>query len=486
MLQLLRNTKVGRKLTAGFGLLLFFVAAICYCGFSGFSTAEESSARLSVVGALYDNAGAVKDGLQESPAVAMTKLAAVSIGLDKIHSLIREGDWPAQYTPLADAIQQDINALRADLQSTAARNDKSTQVRISGLLEDINKIYGAEESHSAELLAWNRWLLGVLGGVAMLVGVIVAVSIHRQIVPPLNEALQEANRITHGDLTGTLNSDRQDEIGQLLQSMAGMKAQLNQIVHRIQVRTSEIVNAADEISSGNSNLSARTEEQSASVEQTAATLSQLTSTLTQTAGHTGQAHQLATKAGGIVTHNGELMRSVTHRMQGIHDSSSRMADIIQVIDSIAFQTNILALNAAVEAARAGESGRGFAVVAGEVRTLAGRSATAAKEIRELIDRSVGQIEEGRELVGKADVAMQDMVQNITSMVHLMSNIAGSSHEQSDGLAQINSTMNHIDDVTQQNAALVEQSAAAAASMQEQARDLMVMVDVFKVDPVTSH
>jgi methyl-accepting chemotaxis protein len=483
MLQLFQNMKVGSKLATGFSLLLFFVAAICYTGFSGFSSAESSSARLSVVGAIYDQAGGIKDALQQSPSEAVKQLTAVTAELDKIRTLIRDDEWPAEYAPLAETINNDIGTLRVDLESSAARDDKVTQERISGLLNDINKIYGAEEIRSAGILAWNRWLLAVLGIAAMLIGVLVAVAINKLTVPSLREAVEEANRITQGDLTGHLNTQRQDEIGQLLQAMAAMKAQLSQIVNRIQVRSGEIVNAAEEISAGNINLSSRTEEQAASVEETAATLGQLTSTISQTAENTAQAHQLVAEAGGIVKQNGELMRSVTRRMQGIHESSSKMADIIQVIDSIAFQTNILALNAAVEAARAGESGRGFAVVAGEVRTLAGRSATAAKEIRDLIDSSVSQIQEGRELVDKADVSMQEMVQNVTSMTQLMSEIAGASREQSDGLAQINSTMNHIDEATQQNAALVEQSAAAAASMRSQARDLMSMVEVFRAEPV---
>ena len=483
MVQIFQNMSVGRKLASGFGLMLFFVAAICYTGFSGFSSAENSSARLSVMGAIYDQAGGIKDALQLSPSEAIRQLRTVSAEVDKISTLINNNEWPSEYAPLAGTVVKDLIALRADLENGAAHGDNAIQERISGLLNDINKIYGAEEAHSAAILTWNRGLLGILGIAAMLIGAIVAVVIHKLTVPPLREAVDAARRITQGDLTGHLNTERQDEIGQLLQAMVAMKDQLSQIVNRIQVRSGEIVNAAEEIASGNSNLSSRTEEQAASLEETAATLGQLTSTIGQTAESTVQAHHLVAEAGGIVKQNGALMRSVTHRMQGIHDSSSKMADIIQVIDSIAFQTNILALNAAVEAARAGESGRGFAVVAGEVRTLAGRSATAAKEIRSLIDSSVSQIREGRGLVDKADMAMQELIQNVSGMADLMSGIADASREQSEGLVQINSTMSHIDEATQQNAALVEQSAATAASMRSQARDLMSMVDVFRLAPV---
>ena len=479
MKQLFLNMNVGRKLTAGFSLLLFFVAAICYTGFSGFSSAESSSGRLSAIGSLYDHAGEVKDALRESQASAVTALNSVDAEVDNIRGLIQKGQWPPEYGVLAEGIGKDIDALRSDLGINTQLDNKDMQDRVSDLLENINKIYAAEETRSGEILSWNRWLLGVLGLASLSIGVIVAIVIHRSTVPPLRAALEEANRITQGDLTRHFSTDRQDEPGQLLQSMAAMKLQLSQIVNRIQEQSGEIVHVSEEIAAGNSNLAARTEEQAASVEQTAATLGQLTTTIGQTAENTGQAHQLVTHAGSIVMQNGELMRSVTHRMQTIHDSSSKMVDIIQVIDGIAFQTNILALNAAVEAARAGESGRGFAVVAGEVRALAGRSATAAKEIRALIDSSVSEIVEGRSLVDKADVAMQEMVQNVASMGLLMSDIAGASREQSEGLTQINGTMNHIDHATQQNAVLVEQSTAAAASMQMQARDLMKMVAIFR-------
>ncbi|WP_407578977.1 methyl-accepting chemotaxis protein [Citrobacter koseri] len=483
MFQMLQNMTVGRKLAAGFGLLLFLVVAVCYIGFRGFSSAENSSSRLSVVGSLYDQAGAVKDALQDTPSAALKQLNTVASELDGIRTGISDGNWPREYTPLADKVSKDIRSLRADLvDNSRNQNDKLMQERISGLLEDINRIYNAEEHRSAAILAWNRWLLGSLGVAAVLMGIIVAVIIHKQTVPPLREALEEALRITQGDLTGTLVTSRCDEPGQLLQAMATMKGQLSQIVQRIQLRTGEIVHATEEIYAGNRNLSSRTEEQAASVEETAATLGQLTTTITNTAENTVQAHRLVSETGSIVKQNGELMRSVTQRMEGINDSSSKMADIIQVIDSIAFQTNILALNAAVEAARAGESGRGFAVVAGEVRSLAGRSATAAKEIRELIVSSVSQIQEGRALVDRADAAMQDLVRNVSGMADLMSEVASASREQSDGLAQINSTMNHIDEATQQNASLVEQSAAAAASMQEQASDLIHMVEVFRLEP----
>ncbi|HAT2745123.1 TPA: HAMP domain-containing protein [Citrobacter farmeri] len=309
----------------------------------------------------------------------------------------------------------------------------------------------------------------VLGFIAILVGSLLAWFITRGITRPLLSAVNVAREVASGNLGIEVKVESRDQLGQLMLSLREMTESLRNTVRKVREGADSIALAAAEINSGNTDLASRTEEQAAGVEETASTLEELTATINNTAANTAQAHRYVSETASVVKQNGAVMSEVSSQMQEIYDSSSKMADIIQVIDGIAFQTNILALNAAVEAARAGESGRGFAVVAGEVRTLAQRSASAAREIKELIDDSVSRIASGRNLVEKADGGMTGIVTNVQNMTQLIEEIAQASREQSDGIAQINSAMGQIDTTTQQNAALVEESAAAAASMQEQSR-----------------
>ena len=320
----------------------------------------------------------------------------------------------------------------------------------------------------------------ITGCMALLLGGVLAWLITRSITSPLISAVRIAREVAEGNLCVEIKVDSQDQLGQLMQALRDMCGSLSNTVREVRQGADNIALTAAEISSGNTDLSARTEEQAAGVEQTAATLEQLTATINNTAGNTAQVYQFVTETTAIVKQNGVVMSEVSSRMQEIYDTSSEMTAIIQVIDGIAFQTNILALNAAVEAARAGESGRGFAVVAGEVRNLAQRSASAAREIKELIDDSVSRIASGRTLVEKADREMEDIISNVQSMEGLIEEIAKASREQGDGIAQINSAMGQIDSTTQQNAALVEQSAATAASLQNQSRILQEKVSVFRL------
>ena len=320
----------------------------------------------------------------------------------------------------------------------------------------------------------------ITGCMALLLGGVLAWLITRSITSPLISAVRIAREVAEGNLCVEIKVDSQDQLGQLMQALRDMCGSLSNTVWEVRQGADNIALTAAEISSGNTDLSARTEEQAAGVEQTAATLEQLTATINNTAGNTAQVYQFVTETTAIVKQNGVVMSEVSSRMQEIYDTSSEMTAIIQVIDGIAFQTNILALNAAVEAARAGESGRGFAVVAGEVRNLAQRSASAAREIKELIDDSVSHIASGRTLVEKADRGMEDIISNVQSMEGLIDEIAKASREQGDGIAQINSAMGQIDSTTQQNAALVEQSAATAASLQNQSRILQEKVSVFRL------
>ncbi|AOR63351.1 methyl-accepting chemotaxis protein [Pectobacterium wasabiae] len=320
-------------------------------------------------------------------------------------------------------------------------------------------------------------LILVLGAAA---GALIAWLITRSVTRPIEQALHVADRVAQGDLTSHITVTSKDETGLLLQSLDRMNTSLSSIVGQVRDGAETISTAASQITAGNQDLSSRTEEQASSLEETAASMEQLASTIKNTAENTQQATEIANKATGAAKQSGEVMLSVTQKMRGIHDSSQRMAEIIGVIDGIAFQTNILALNAAVEAARAGEQGRGFAVVAGEVRSLAQRSATAAREIKALIDDSVGKIREGMGLVDTAEETMGGLTAHVRDVHDIISEISQASREQSDGINQMNLAIGQIDTTTQQNAALVEESASAAQSLQSQATVLAEAVSAFKI------
>ncbi|CAB3810089.1 Methyl-accepting chemotaxis protein I [Paraburkholderia ultramafica] len=306
-------------------------------------------------------------------------------------------------------------------------------------------------------------------------------SLQRAIGAPLAQALVHFRAIADGDLTTRVEVRTRDEMGQLMSGLQAMQGKLVQTISVVREGSRSIDTAAQEISAGNLDLSQRTEEQAASLEETASSMEELTSTVRQNADNAKQATTLATTASGVAQRGGEVIGHVVETMHGISDSSAKVAEIISVIEGIAFQTNILALNAAVEAARAGEQGRGFAVVAGEVRTLAQRSATAAKEIKDLIGESVTRVDAGSKLVEEAGSTINEIVQSVQRVTDIMSEIAAASEEQSTGIGQVNTAVTQMDEVTQQNAALVEQASAAAQSMAEQAKALRDAVAVFKVD-----
>ncbi|EBB4518064.1 methyl-accepting chemotaxis protein [Salmonella enterica subsp. enterica serovar Enteritidis] len=322
----------------------------------------------------------------------------------------------------------------------------------------------------------NRTLLITLALISIAAGGVMGWYIVRSITRPL----RFAEAIADGDLTRHITTDYKDETGVLLQALMAMKTRLLDIVQEVQNGSESISTAAAQIVAGNQDLAARTEEQASSVEETAASMEQITATVKNTADHTSEATKLSAGAASVVKNNGEMMNQVTQKMRVINDTANRMSDIINIIDSIAFQTNILALNAAVEAARAGEHGRGFAVVAGEVRQLAQKSASSASEIRNLIEDSTSQTQEGMHLVEKASALINGMVDNVEEMDVILREIGQASREQTDGISQINSAIGLIDAATQQNSCLVEESVAAAASLNEQALHLKELVNVFRV------
>lgn len=326
----------------------------------------------------------------------------------------------------------------------------------------------------------NRLLLIVITLFSVAAASLIGWLIVRSITRPLNDAVNFAQAIADGDLTRSITSHGKDETGLLLTALMEMKTRLLEIVQQVQTGSENISSAAAQIVAGNQDLAARTEEQASSVEQTAASMEQITATVKNTASHTGEATNLSADAAAVVKNNGEMMKQVTSKMRLINETSNRMSDIIDLIDAIAFQTNILALNAAVEAARAGEHGRGFAVVAGEVRQLAQKSATSASEIRQLIESSTSQTQDGMNLVEKASGLINGMVGNVEEMDVILREIRQASHEQTEGISQINSAIGLIDATTQQNSALVEESVAAAASLNEQAMHLKELVRVFRV------
>jgi methyl-accepting chemotaxis protein len=302
----------------------------------------------------------------------------------------------------------------------------------------------------------------------------------RNLSRSLSDAVNVANSIADGDLSHKVQSKGKDEIAKLMEAMQSMSTALTRVVTGVRIGSESVATASSEIAQGNHDLSARTESQASALEQTAASMEELSSTVKQNADNARQANQLAMSASVVAVQGGEVVAQVVDTMKGINDSSKKIGDIIGVIDGIAFQTNILALNAAVEAARAGEQGRGFAVVASEVRSLAGRSADAAKEIKSLISDSVVRVEQGTALVDRAGVTMTEVVSSIKRVTDIMGEISAASVEQSLGVAQVGEAVTQMDQATQQNAALVEEMAAAASSLKSQASELVLGVAVFKL------
>ncbi|UHJ66537.1 methyl-accepting chemotaxis protein [Melaminivora jejuensis] len=339
-----------------------------------------------------------------------------------------------------------------------------------------------EQSHQRNqaMAAQGRLVLIACTVAALLLGSIAAWLLSRSITAPLALAVRRAGQIAQGDLTHSIEVRGRDEAAALLRALHDMQASLTRVVSGVRSNAEGVATASAEIAQGNQDLSARTESQASALQQTAASMEQLGATVRHNADSAQQANQLAHSASAVASQGGSVVDQVVQTMRGINDASHRIADIIQVIDSIAFQTNILALNAAVEAARAGEQGRGFAVVAGEVRALAGRSAEAAREIKQLITDSVQRVEQGTQLADQAGATMGEIVGAIRRVSDIVGEISAASREQASGVSQVGEAITQMDHATQQNAALVEQSAAAASSLKAQAGQLVQEVAVFRL------
>jgi methyl-accepting chemotaxis protein len=511
----LNNLKIGTRLALGFGsvlALLVLIVAISYVRLV--QTQSDMDAALD----LERHAGMADVWLQKSH-VNMSRVIAIAkaAGMPDVETYFKPliVETTAQIGELQKALEASITtdegksrlAAIADKRQAylAARTQmyeylkQSDQPAVDTLLKE--KLIPASASYLAamgELQKYERdraaarsaevhtalslaktLLLGLLA-VSLALGAGMAYIIMRSVTRPLQEAVAAARVIARNDLSQPLDSQRQDELGELLRALGAMQSSLHQMVSQVRTSTDNISNASTEIASGNQDLSTRTEQTAANLQQAASSMEQLTGTVKQSADSARQANQLASSAAEVAARGGVVVSQVVSTMDEINASSKKIADIIGVIDGIAFQTNILALNAAVEAARAGEQGRGFAVVASEVRSLAGRSAEAAREIKGLIGASVDRVEVGSKLVADAGKTMQEIVGSVQRVTDIIGEITAASAEQSDGIGQVNTSVTQLDQMTQQNAALVEQSAAAAESLKDQAGRLAQVVGTFKL------
>jgi len=351
-------------------------------------------------------------------------------------------------------------------------------------LDEMHEAAVARTDAIKPLLAANERQRRITVGIGVVVVIVLASLIGwlmtRSIVRPLNEAVRIAEALARGDLTQRIESHSSNEVGRLMGALKGTVGQLAAIVGRIKQSSDMVGTASREIAQGNSDLSQRTEEQASALEETSASMQQMTATVGQNAQNAKKVNDLAAQASGVAAKGGEVVREAVGTMNGITAASKKIADIIGVIDGIAFQTNILALNAAVEAARAGEQGRGFAVVASEVRSLAQRSAAAAKEIKDLITDSVSKVDAGSRQVNDAGRTMEEIVSSVKKVTSLIAEITAASQEQAQGIEQVSETMTQLEKVTQQNAAMVEQASAAAGSLEEQSKALASAVAAFRL------
>ncbi len=432
---------------------------------------EGSEQKLSLaLSAFRDNADrlvrTVNEANIKAQATDLQRMAASYLAEhDKMMALANESKKDEAVALLKGSSLPALDAVNAQLDKLLSSNMEGSQ----RAARNADQLYGIARIATLALLA-----------VAICVGVLLALWLARSISAPLQQVMLVAQRIADGDLSTRIEVRSSNETGKLLQAMQHMNDSLMTMISQVQSGARALGQASAEIAEGNLDLSTRTEQQASSLEETASSMEQLTATVKQNAEHAVQANKLAVSASAVAVRGGNDVEQVVGTMASINDSSKKIAEIIGVIDGIAFQTNILALNAAVEAARAGEQGRGFAVVASEVRNLAQRSAAAAKEIKSLIDDSVDKVVRGTRLADQARLTMDEVVGSVQRVTGLIGEIADASAEQTAGLEQVNQAIAAMDQATQQNAALVEQAAAAAASMRDETGKLNEAVGAFAV------
>jgi methyl-accepting chemotaxis protein len=512
----LNSFKIGNRLAIGFGLVLVCAASVIVLGLWRMGALQQNNERILSENVADQISAMEMREIAQSLALALREVAAPLSAAAAQRESRHVESLLAAYAKAETAIQRlasspaDAAVLKSTMAAKKAVLPVIMNIKTSGdggdyftassliktdfpplydtwmasltKLADLQRaeMHAADQASATSYRATQVEMLGV-GLATLMLGILVAVLITRSITGPLKQAGDFADVIASGDLTGHIDVTTTDEAGRLMRSLMTMKTNLVNTVNAIKQSAETISIGSGEIATGNADLSARTESQAASLEETASSMEELTATVRQNAENARQASQMVLSATDVAQRGGQVVAQVVETMAAIQGSSREIVDIIGVIDGIAFQTNILALNAAVEAARAGEQGRGFAVVAAEVRQLAQRSATAAKEIKQLIGGSVEKVDAGSKLVDAAGKTMDEVVKSVRHVADIMAEITVASDEQSTGIEQVNLAIGQMDHVTQQNAALVEQAAAAAQSMQDQVGSLRNAVALFRLN-----